>query len=108
LAGMPRRTKPDPLAAMVGARIRELRAEKGLTAEKLAYQSEVGSKGYLSDIEAGLASPSLQTLQEIANRLEVDVLDLLTFPGSHPRHALIDKLRGISKAELRKLLKERS
>lgn len=102
---MPRRSTPDPIASAVGARIKSLRKEKGLTAEKLAYQSDVGSKGYLSDIEAGLASPSLQTLQKIADHLEVELIDLLTDPESHPRHAIIDKLRTLSKAELKRLLK---
>jgi len=105
---MPRRDKPDPIALTVGTRIKQLRKEQGLTAEKLAYGSEVGSKGYLSDIEAGLASPSLQTLQKIADRLAVDLLDLVTFPESHPRHALVDKLRGTSKTDLKKMLKEHS
>jgi len=47
---MPRRTTPDPIALAVGARIRQLRREQGLTLEKLAYESDLGSKGYLSDI----------------------------------------------------------
>src|SRR5688572_21707928 len=34
---MPRRGTPDPLAQAVGARIRQLRQEAGLTIEKLAY-----------------------------------------------------------------------
>ena len=51
---MPRRSTPDPLALAIGQRIRQLREEAGLTQEKLAY--EIGmSKGFLSDIEKGLA-----------------------------------------------------
>ena len=34
---MPRRNAPDPVAQAIGARIRELRAEQGLTSEKLAW-----------------------------------------------------------------------
>lgn len=102
---MPRRTEPDPIASAVGARIKALRKEKGLTAEKLAYQSDVGSKGFLSDIEAGLASPSLATLSRIANHLEVELIDLFTYPDTHPRHELVDKLRGASKADIKGLLK---
>ena len=102
---MPRRTTPDPLSEAVGQRIRLLRKGQGLTAEKLAYQSEVGSKGYISDIEAGLASPSLATLQKIADHLEVDLLDLLTFPESSTRHRVIDESRGMSETALKKLLR---
>ena len=48
---MPRRREPDPLAQAVGQRIRQLRQEAGLTMEKLAFESELGSKGHLSNIE---------------------------------------------------------
>ena len=68
---MPRRSTPDPLAERIGARIRVLRNEAGLTLEKLAYESEVGSKGFLSDVEKGLARPTVETLQAIADRLEM-------------------------------------
>jgi transcriptional regulator with XRE-family HTH domain len=37
--------------------------------EKLAYESEVGSKGFLSDIEKGLARPTLATLAALSERL---------------------------------------
>ncbi len=77
---MPRRSTPDPLAERIGARIRVLRQDAGLTLEKLAYESEVGSKGYMSDVEKGLARPSVETLAAIADRLEVKILDLVTFP----------------------------
>jgi transcriptional regulator with XRE-family HTH domain len=59
-----------------------LRKEVGLTAEKLAYESDLGSKGYLSDIEKGLALPTVKTLRVIAERLGVLPLDLLTDPDA--------------------------
>ena len=101
---MPRRNSPDPVAQAIGARIRELRAEKGLTSEKLAYGSDVGSKGYLSDIEAGLAMPSLSTLLKLAQHLEVELVDLLCSPAVGLRHQLIDATRDKSVAELRAAL----
>lgn len=103
---MPRRKSPDPLASRIGARIRELRREAGLTLEKLAYESEVGSKGYLSDVEKGLARPSVETLQVIADRLEVALLDLVTFPDEDERQRLIDSTRRLPKGTIRKLLKD--
>ena len=104
LTAMPRRTVADPLNSRIGARIRQLRKEQGLTAEKLAYASEIGSKGYVSDIEAGLASPSISTLAKIANHLGVELVDLFTFPKESPRHELMDKARFCSKADLKREL----
>lgn len=100
------RPAPDPLAERVGARVRELRKEAGLTLEKLAYESAVGSKGFLSDIEKGIARPSVATLSAIAERLEVDLLDLFTFPEGDDRHALIDSTRRLAKGTIRRLLRE--
>lgn len=103
---MPRRSTPDPLAQRIGARIRVLRNEAGLTLEKLAYESEVGSKGFLSDVEKGLARPTVETLQAIADRLEVELLDLVTFPDEGDRQRLVDRTRRLSKGTIRKLLRE--
>jgi transcriptional regulator with XRE-family HTH domain len=87
---VPRRSIPDPLAKRIGARIHELRIERGITLEALAYESEVGSKGFLSDIERGLAKPTVTTLDALAARLEVDLLDFVTFPAEGDRHRLVD------------------
>ena len=103
---MPRRSTPDPLAKRIGARIRELRQEAGLTLEKLAYESEVGSKGFLSDVEKGLARPSVETLAAIAERLEVKLLDLVTFPSEGDRERLVDRTRLLTKGAIRRLLRE--
>lgn len=103
---MPRRKTPDPTARAVGQRIRQLRSERGLTAERLAFESDLASKGYLSDIEHGRASPSLQTLQVIADYLEVLLVDLFTFPENDERQALIDRSRWLSAGSVRKLLRD--
>lgn len=103
---MPRRSTPDPLAAQIGARIRELRQEAGLTLEKLAYESEVGSKGFLSDVEKGLARPTVETLAAIADRLDVRLLDLVTFPDEDDRQRLVDRTRRMTKGAIRRLLKD--
>lgn len=103
---MPRRATPNSLAKGVGLRIAELRREQGLTAEKLAYESDVGSKGYLSDIEHGLALPSLTTLERIARRLDLSLYDLLVFPALGDRERLIDLTRHLPKGPLSRLLRE--
>jgi transcriptional regulator with XRE-family HTH domain len=103
---MPRRHSPDPDAKAIGRRIRALRCEAELTQEKLAYESDLGSKGYLSDIEQGLALPTVKTLRVLAERLDVLPLDLLTEPDADPRQKLIDRTRGLTVGALRKLLRQ--
>ena len=103
---MPRRSTPDPLAQRIGARVRQLRQEAALTLEQLAYESDVGSKGFLSDIEKGLARPTVQTLAAIAERLGVALLDLVTFVDEDERQRLVDRTRSLSRGTVRKLLRE--
>ncbi|MRG97207.1 helix-turn-helix domain-containing protein [Polyangium spumosum] len=103
---MPRRREPDPFALQVGTRIRQLREEQKLTMEKLAFESELGSKGHLSNVERGLARPTIHTLKVLADRLEVDVLDLLTFPERGDRQKLVDLTRHLKRGTIRKLLKD--
>ncbi len=58
----------------IGPKIKALRIQKGLTQEELADRSEL-SKGFISQIERDLTSPSIATL--------VDILQVLgTDPGS--------------------------
>jgi transcriptional regulator with XRE-family HTH domain len=87
----------------VGARVRELRLAAGLTLEKLAYESELGSKGHLSDLENGLLRPTVGTLQKLADHLGLALVDLVTFPERDERQRLIDRTRGLSAARLQRL-----
>ena len=72
--------------------------------EKLAYESDLGSKGHLSDIEKGLVIPTVKTLRVLAERLDVLVLDLVIDPEADPRQKLIDRTRGLTRGTRRKLL----
>ena len=74
--------------------------------EKLAFESELGSKGHLSNLERGLARPTIHTLKVLADRLEVSVLDLLTFPEQGDRQKLVDLTRHLGRGTIRKLLKD--
>jgi transcriptional regulator with XRE-family HTH domain len=103
---MPRRLEPDPLAQAVGLRIRRLRQEQGLTLEKLAFESELGSKGHPSNLERGLVMPTVKTLHVLAERLGVLLADLVTFPDDGPRQQLIELTRTVPVGTLRKLLRE--
>jgi transcriptional regulator with XRE-family HTH domain len=56
--------------------LRVLRDARGLTQEQVA--AAVGtSQSHYSKIELGLVSPTIRTVQRIANALEVDPIELL-------------------------------
>src|SRR5690554_7461763 len=56
----------------IGKKIRELRLGNGLTQEELANRVEL-TKGYISQLENNLTSPSIQTLFGILEVLGTDV-----------------------------------
>lgn len=87
-------------------RIRQLREEQGITMERLAYESDVGSKGHLSNIERGLVRPTAHTLKALADRLGVALPDLVNFPEEDDRARLYDLTRRLTAARLRLLLHE--
>lgn len=58
----------------IGFKIKELRVAKGLTQEELADRAEL-SKGFISQLERDLTSPSISTLSDILQCLGVSVSD---------------------------------
>ena len=102
---MPRRESPDDLALEVGQRIRSLREQEGMTIQQLATESQIGSKGHLSNMERGLVRPNIQTLKQVADGLGVLPLDLLTFPDVGVRQRLVDLTRHLSLRRLRELVR---
>ena len=48
----------------IGAKVRRLRTQRGLTMEELADRCEL-SKGFISQVERNLASPSIATLTDM-------------------------------------------
>jgi len=48
----------------IGTKLRELRLQRGLTQEEMADRSEL-SKGFISQVENNLASPSIATLTDM-------------------------------------------
>lgn len=67
----------DDLAALVGARVRSARQERGLSVGALAQAAGIG-KGSLSEIEHGTRNPTLSTLYALANALELPLAHLLS------------------------------
>lgn len=58
----------------IGNKLKELRMQKGLTQEELADRSEL-SKGFISQLERDLTSPSIATLVDILQCLGSDLKD---------------------------------
>ncbi len=52
----------------IGARLKQLRVQNNLTLEELANRSEL-TKGFLSQVERDLTSPSIDTLSDILEAL---------------------------------------
>jgi transcriptional regulator with XRE-family HTH domain len=70
----------------MGARVRSLRRERGLTLKALGARAGL-SHPFLSQLERGLARPSLGSIERIAAALGVPVADLWTenAPPAPPR-----------------------
>lgn len=62
---------------MIGIRIKQKRNEKNITQEQLAGDLSL-STFYISKIENGKCTPTLETLALIANYLEMDLSYLIT------------------------------
>lgn len=61
----------------IGGKIKELRVMKGLTQEELADRSEL-SKGFISQLEHDLTSPSIATLIDILTCLGTDLKEFFS------------------------------
>ncbi|MGR3802872.1 helix-turn-helix domain-containing protein [Marinibacterium profundimaris] len=81
-----REVREKKLEVAIGRQVRELRKRQRLTGSELATQTGL-SVGMLSKIENGVISPSLATLQTLANALRVPLVQL--FSGfEEPRGAM--------------------
>ena len=58
----------------IGAKIRNLRKQNGLTQEELADRTEL-TKGFISQMERGLTAPSVSTLLDIVECLGTNLSD---------------------------------
>jgi transcriptional regulator with XRE-family HTH domain len=66
------------MRALVGRNFARVRKEKGLTQERVAELSGYGQQ-YLSGLERGQRNPSIITLYELAQALEVSHVALVNF-----------------------------
>ena len=79
---MPDRTAPTP-AELIGARVTELRRERGLSLSELAARAGIG-KATLSGVEAGTRNPTLETLYAITGQLGLPLAAVLAEPPADP------------------------
>ncbi len=73
----------DPQPAL-GAAIRELRTERGISQEDLAHAAGV-TTGTLSVIERGKSNPAWGTVKRIAAALGVSVVEIAQLAQRHER-----------------------
>jgi transcriptional regulator with XRE-family HTH domain len=78
-ASPPPAEAPD-LAPVVGANLRRLRGQRGLTLDKLAAASGV-SRAMLNQIELGQSAPTINVLWKIARALDVTFSALISAGG---------------------------
>jgi len=62
----------------IGSKLKEIRVERGLTQEELADRAEL-SKGFISQVERDLTSPSIATLEDILICLGTDINDFFSY-----------------------------
>ncbi len=89
------RRVPDALAARIGARIRALREEQGLSFDAFVTHTGLG-RGYVSELERGLVVPTVGTLARVATTLAVTLADLVA--GDSEREQVLEALRGATPA----------
>ena len=63
---------------LLGKKIQQIRKSRGYTQEKLAEIIEMDS-GYICKMETGRHTPSLETLEKLANALKVELSEFLNF-----------------------------
>jgi transcriptional regulator with XRE-family HTH domain len=71
-----RRKTAAQVLKKIGARIRQLRTERGLSQEALAFEADVAVNS-IATIERGEANPSIAVLLTIARVLKVKLRDLV-------------------------------
>ncbi|MCR5153375.1 MAG: helix-turn-helix domain-containing protein [Lachnospiraceae bacterium] len=72
----------------IGEKIKELRVMKGLTQEELADRAEL-SKGFISQLERNLTSPSIATLVDVLQCLGTDLEEF--FSGTTSEQVVFNK-----------------
>ncbi|MGJ7542236.1 helix-turn-helix transcriptional regulator [Variovorax sp. LT1R16] len=93
----------NPLLAALGDRVRNLRAQRGLTRKAVALSAEV-SERHLANLEYGMGNASILVLQQVATALHCSLAELVgDVTTSSPEWLLIrELLEHRSEADLRR------
>ena len=75
----------------LGKRIQELRKSKNLTQADLAALINVVPK-YISRLETGTSNPSIETVANIAEKLECEIAELFNYSHFKKECSLIDEI----------------
>ena len=93
----------------IGKRIAELRRDAGITQAQLAEKIGMSSE-FISRLERGVNSPSIDTVNKMSDVLKVTIRDILTIPESDDDweieiEALIVLLKNKKGKSIRKVFK---
>ncbi len=78
----PQRAEPDGYLARLGARVRTLRSQRGMTRKALSQHAKV-SERYLAQLEAGKGNGSIVLLRRVAKAIGIPVAQLV-HEGAEP------------------------
>jgi len=66
------------ITQLLGERIRALRNQRGLSQEQLALKADL-TPSFIGQIERGLKSPTITSIEKIVNALDVKFEDIFNF-----------------------------
>jgi transcriptional regulator with XRE-family HTH domain len=78
----------DDICQKFGINVKKFREQKGFSQEKLAEESEL-HRTYISAVERGVRSISLNNIQKISKALDIDIHKLFMF-GDDDTHEKLD------------------
>lgn len=82
----------DPFLTMIGERVRQLRARRGLSRRALAVEAGI-SERHLANLETGLGNASVMLLRQLAEALGCTIAELVGEEGTgSPERVLIRQL----------------
>ncbi|MBA4418535.1 MAG: XRE family transcriptional regulator [Syntrophus sp. (in: bacteria)] len=89
----------DDIKQLIGNRIRELRKQQGLSQEELGEKAELHHT-YVGAVERGEKNCSIDTLQKIANGLEIEIpelfVDLVEINTAELKKRIVKEIEGFS------------
>ncbi len=86
----------DNTKVLLAKRLKQLRKSKGLTQEKLAELIGRDTK-HISKLELAGSYPSIETLNRIANALQVELKDIFNFDSVQNKQFILDEFQDMLK-----------